>query len=157
MSDEFLWIAIPFALAFAGAFGGIGIYLFRQSLSFRKKGIATELNVLDMVIIQSGGSEPGTQIIPIYKVLEGPRAGDIVRADGGDPNITTTVLNLPEDQKPRYTGKFMQIGENRQGWVHQTKPIARAKKDQALQITIAAGLILVGIVAIGIAVFLLVS
>ncbi|MAP93888.1 MAG: hypothetical protein CMK07_02960 [Ponticaulis sp.] len=157
MPESLEWIIAGLAVIFALVLGGMGVHFIRKNARFRKQGTSSRLKVLDLAVIVSGGSDPGTQIVPIYEILDGPRAGETLRSDGGSPAIQSTVTKLPDAETSGYKSKLKQIGEVRTGWVHPTEPIAMAKKDQALIGAVSIFMIGFAFMALGLAVFLIVN
>lgn len=157
MPDYLEWIIIALAIVFAFVLDAVAIFLIRKNAKFRQIGIPARLRVLDLALIRSGGSEGGTQTVPIYEVLDGPRAGEKLRSDGKPLGSVATVKTLPESQMSAHKSKLGQIGRERTGWVHPTDPIAMAKQDQALVGGIAIGLIAFSTMVFGFSVFLIVT
>lgn len=155
MPDHLEWIIAALAVVFAFVLDAVAIYLFRKNGKFRQIGIPARLRVLDLALIQSGDSEGGTQTVPIYEVLDGPRAGEKLRSDGKPLSSVATIKTLPESQMSAHQSKLRQIGQERTGWVHPTKPIAMAKQDQALVGGIAIGLIAFSTMVFGFSAFLI--
>ncbi len=128
-------------LAFAVAFSVVGLVLLYLTFRVRTNGSPARLKLIDfeMHISSDGEGYP-----PVYEVLDGPRAGAIVRSGNFSSRPSGTVMT--SETQTRDSEKLKQkIGQERRGWVHHTEDRGMSSGDLLRQTLFASGFLVVGI------------
>lgn len=135
--DPFVfWIVVAFAVAFSG----VGLFMLFMTLRVRRNGSPAQLRLVDFEV-HIGGEGEGYQ--PVYEVLDGPRAGSIVRSDNFSSRSQTTLMTSVFESREGEKLK-KKIGQERRGWVHHTEDRGMSGGDLLRQILLASAFCVVG-------------
>ena len=133
---------------FAVVFSIAGLVMLYLVLRVPRQGHRAKLRIVDFEIHVGGEGEASP---PVYEVLDGPRAGDIVRSDNFSSKSSSTVRTTSYPNKKTEKLK-LRVGRETAGWVHPVDDKGLSTKNFVFQMLLAMPFLLVGVGAIALAV-----
>lgn len=130
----------------------VGVFMLRKVWMVWNEAVPARFRIADFAINTSG---EGVFYKPLYEVLTGPRAGEIVSSSGVDSHVATYTVSTTDRDDKQIKKVRAQIGEECEGRVHPSLPVGVTKRNFMVELFGAGFILLFGFLSAGLIAHLL--